>query len=131
MRLPRPQEVDKAIEAAQDVLRAKTRFSLQNAEVLFTMRACAPLEGQAWRAALGDARRRAERLARLTGAKVGPVIAVSESGGPSLASFGSSGQGCHALRSLPSSLYEPALNDGTPDAVKVRVSLQVTFALAK
>lgn len=120
---PRPKEIDKAIEAAQDVVRAKTRFSLQSVEALFTTRSCASLEERAWKAALADARKRAARLAALTGAGVGPVISVSEAPGASAGL-----QGCQALRALPPANFGPSFSDGTPDSVKVSVSLQVTFA---
>jgi hypothetical protein len=125
---PRPEEIDKAIEAVQDVVRAKTRFSLQSVEALFTTRSCASLEDGAWKAALADARKRAVRLAALTGAGVGPVISVSEAPGANAAYLGSGLQGCQALRALPPANFGPSFSDGTPDSVKVSVSLQVTFA---
>lgn len=125
---PQPREIDKAIEAAQGVIRAKTRFSLQNVEALFTTKSCVSLEDKAWRSAIADARKRATRLAALTGATTGPVIAVSEAPGASSGYLGSGSQGCQALRALPPSFLTPSLTEGTPDAVKVSVSLQVTFA---
>lgn len=125
---PHPEEIDKAVEAAQDVVRAKTRYSVQNVETLFTTSSCPSLEDRAWKAAIADAASRATRLAGLTGGGVGQVIAVSEAGGGSSPYFDSGLQGCQALRSLPPPLLGPSFSEGSPDAVKVRVSLQVTFA---
>lgn len=45
-----------------------------------------------------------------------------------LAYFGSSFEGCQALRSLPPSFLESTVTEGTPHAVKVAVTLQATFA---
>lgn len=40
-----------------------------------------PLQGEARKKAMADARQRAERLAELAGVKLGPPIAISESDG--------------------------------------------------
>jgi hypothetical protein len=44
---------------------------------------------------------------------------------------GEGSQGCQALESLPPTSFGPSFSEGTPDAVKVRVGLQVTFAFAR
>jgi uncharacterized protein YggE len=124
---PHPDEIDKAVEAAQDVVRAKTQYTVQNVETLFTTSSCPSLEDRAWKAAIADAAKRATRLASLTGGGVvGHVVAVSEAGGVTSA-FDSGLQGCQAFRSLPSPLIGPSLSEGSPDALNVRASLQVTF----
>jgi uncharacterized protein YggE len=127
---PRPHDIDKAIDAARDVVRARTRFGLQNAETLFTTKNCASLEEKAWKAALADARRRAGRLAALTEAEVGPVISLSEEAAVASPYFDSGLQGCRALRELPPPDFGVSLGEGTPDAVTVNVSLRVTFAFS-
>ncbi len=73
-----PSEVETVIAAAQEAVRKHTDYNLQSANVVFTLSNCAAVEQKAWKAAIADARTRAERLAALSGAHLGEVLAVSE-----------------------------------------------------
>ena len=81
-------------------------------------------------AALADARERAERLASLSQAKLGRLIAVSEAGsGGYLAAFAP--QRCGVSDLLAPGLFEYQAATATADEVTVTTTLEVTFALER
>lgn len=126
-RWSQPEDVSSIVQAAQDAVRRDTQYALQNIEVTFTLAECQPLEEDAQRSALDDARRRAERLAEMAGVSVGDITAISEASTPF--SYVAPG-GCAALEYAPSPYYSfpyPASN--SPSEVTVAASLQVTFAI--
>lgn len=88
LKWPQPQEVKEILVAAQRAIRTQTDFNLQQVSVIFARADCDGPEKEAMGAALADARERAERLASLSHAKLGRLIAVSEAGsGGYLAAF--------------------------------------------
>jgi uncharacterized protein YggE len=127
---PRPQEVKKILATAQRAIRKETAFNLQDVSIVFMRHDCDGPEQKAMRAALADARKRAERLASLSDAKLGRLIAVSEatSGGaqsPFVA------QRCGAEDLLAPGLFEYQTAAATADETTVTVTLEVTFAVER
>jgi hypothetical protein len=123
-----PKDIKSILDAAEDTLRQKTDHELQNVEVLYTISDCEPLENNATEAALEDARQRAERLAKLSGASLGGIIAVAES--PAASIYGLPVQsGCDAVQELPPTDFGSRLAGNSASEVEVDVSLQVTFAI--
>jgi uncharacterized protein YggE len=76
--LAHPDDVDKVLAAAQEAVRKQTNYDLQAANVVFSLSDCPSVELKAWKAALADAAVRAQRLADLSGVKLGQILAVSE-----------------------------------------------------
>jgi hypothetical protein len=132
---PRADGVRKPIEAAQVAARKQTDYSLQNANIQFTIHDCAPVEEKAFAAALRDARGRAERLAKLAGLKLGDVRALAEVTGSSSPYDFASPSGCAAFENVNFSSSALIATFGTPngrpDQVSVSVALQVTFDVAE
>lgn len=123
-----PEDIKSILDAAEDTLRQKTDHELQNVEILYTISACEPLENKATEAALEDARQRAERLAGLSGANLGGIIAVAESPAASIYGFPVQ-SGCAAVQELPSPDFGSGLTGNSASEVEVDVTLQVTFAI--
>ena len=125
---PKPQEVEDILRTAQDAIRKQTKYDLQGVSVTFGRDECEGPEGEAMDAALVDARKRAEKLAALSDAKLGTLIAVSEAGsGGYLTAFAP--QRCGVDEQLSPGLFEYQSIGGTADEVKVTTALEVTFAL--
>jgi uncharacterized protein YggE len=124
----RPQEVKKILATAQRAIRKETAFNLQNVAVVFMRDDCDGPEENAMRAALADARKRAERLASLSHAKLGRLIAVSEAtSGGALTPFTT--QRCGAAELLAPGLFEYQAAAATADEMTVNATLEVTFAV--
>jgi hypothetical protein len=124
----RPQEVKKILATAQRAIRKETAFNLQNVAVVFMRDDCDGPEENAMRAALADARKRAERLASLSHAKLGRLIAVSEAtSGGALTPFTT--QRCGAAELLAPGLFEYQAAAATADEMTVNATLVVTFAV--
>src|SRR6266536_3371541 len=79
------------------------------------------------RAALADARKRAERLAALSHAKLGQLVAVSEATSNSYLSLFTQ-QRCGVDTSAPA-LLDYQAGAATADKMTVSATLEVTFAL--
>ena len=128
--LTHPDAVDKVLAAAQEAVRKHTNYDLEAAEVIFALSNCPAVEQTAWNAALADAAARAQRLASLSGLKLGSILAVSEAA-ISPSPYAPASSGCQALR-LPTAanLVLPSTVENTQDKVTVAVTLQVTYALA-
>jgi len=125
-----PDELDKVIAAAQDAARKHTNYNLQAANVVFSLSNCPALEQKAWRAALADAAARAQRLASLTGVKLGNILAVSEAA-ISASPYAPATTGCQALRLPPAAnVVFPSTVENTEQKVTIAVTLQVTYAVA-
>lgn len=124
---PRPDELETILETAQEAIRRKTDYSLQNLEVMFTLSECEPLEEKAEEAALEDARRKAKRLAGMADLSLGDIIAISEASGLLGLSIGLSG--CDAYDEFASFDYYPAEGFSSPSEVTVSVTLQISFAI--
>jgi uncharacterized protein YggE len=125
---PRPREVKKILTTAQRAIRKETDYNLQDVAVAFMRGECDAPEQKATRAALVDARKRAERLASLSHAKVGRLNAVSEStSAASLAYFAP--QRCGVSNPLGLGLFEYQAAAATPDEITLTTTLEVTFAL--
>jgi len=124
-----PAELDKVIAAAQEALRKHTNYDLQAANVVFALSNCPAVEQTAWKAALADAAARAQRLANLSGVKLGNILAVSEAV-ISSSPYAPANSGCQAFR-LPTiaNVVFPSTVENTQDTVTVAVTLQVTYAL--
>ncbi len=125
---PKPQDVKEILRKAQDAIRKQTKYNLQQVAVSFGREKCEGPEEKAMDVALADARARAERLAALSDAKLGDLIAVSEAGsGGYLAAL--TPQRCGIDEQLVPGLFEYQAISGTADEVKVMATLEVTFAL--
>lgn len=125
---PKPQEVKEILRTAQDAIRKQTKYNLRGVAVTFGRDKCQGPEEEAMDAALVDARERAEKLAALSDAKLGNLIAVSEAGsGGYLAAFAP--QRCGVDDQLIPGLFEYQAANGTADEVTVMTTLEVTFAL--
>lgn len=125
-RWSQPDDISSIVQAAQDAVRRDTQYALQNIGVTFTLTECQPLEEDAQRLALSDARNRAERLAAMADVSLGDITAISEAAG---FSYGVS-SGCAALEHAASPYYSldyPVSN--SPSEVTITASLQVTFAI--
>ncbi len=124
---PKPQDVREALTTAQRAIRKGTDFSLENVAVAFMRHDCDDPDEKAVNAALADARKRAERLASLSHAKLGQLIAVSEATSTSyLSAF--TQQRCGA-ETLAPGLLEYQAGATSADKVTVSTTLEVTFAL--
>jgi hypothetical protein len=127
---PRPRDVHAVLAAAQRAIRKKTDFDLQAVAVAFARDDCAGPEEKAMRAALADARERAARLASLSHAKLGRLVAVSEApSGGALSLFAPKGCGVPEL-STPG-LFEYQSAAASADKITVTSTLEVTFALER
>ena len=127
-RSPRPGNVRALLAAAQSALRKETDYNLQDVAVAFVLERCEDAEARATSEALADARERAERLARLAGAKLGRVIAVSESpGGTAFAPYFVSTCGDPEATVTP--LFEFQAASGNAEEITIRTTLEVTFAV--
>jgi uncharacterized protein YggE len=128
---PRPQAVKELLQAAQRSLRTQTDLNLQQVSVVFAREDCDSPESEATDAALADARKRAERLASLSQAKLGPLIAVSEAAaGGYLAAYAPPRCGASdLLTSGGLGFFEYQASASTAEEVTVTSSLEVTFAL--
>jgi hypothetical protein len=130
LKWPRPKEVKEILAAAQRAIRKQTDYNLQQVSVSFGRDDCDGPEEKAMDAALADARERAERLASLSRAKLGRLIAVSEAGsGGYLAPFAP--QRCGVGDLLTPGLFEYQAATATADEVTVTTTLEVTFALER
>ena len=126
---PRPRDLKPLFAAAQRALRTETEYNLQGIGVVFTVGDCDAAEAQASAAALADARTRAERLAKLSDAKLGRVIAVSEATTASaLVPYAASA--CEAEETAATPYFEFQASSGDADEVTVTSTLEVTFAVA-
>jgi uncharacterized protein YggE len=122
---PKPQNVREILTTAQRAIR-KTEFGLEDVAVIFMREDCDDPDQQTANAALADARKRAERIASLSHAKLGQMTAVSEaSSGGYLSLF--TQQQCGADAPLGALEYQAAA--ATADKMKVSTTLEVTFAL--
>ncbi len=130
LKWPRPQEVKELLAAAQRAIRKQTDFNLQQVSVIFARDDCDGPEERAIGAALADARERAQRLASLSNAKLGRLIAVSEAGsGGYLAAFAP--QRCGVGELLAPGFFEYQAAAATADEVTLTTTLEVTFALER
>jgi uncharacterized protein YggE len=122
--------VESAISAAQKATRAHTDYNVQSANVVFGLSKCADVEQKAWQTALADAQTRAQRLADLSGVKLGDVLAISEA--PFAASpYASATTGCQALlHPTPVNLVLTPSVENDEQKVTIGVTLQVTYAIA-
>jgi hypothetical protein len=68
------------------------------------------------------------RLAELSGARLGGIIAVAESPAASIYGFPVQ-SGCAALQELPPLDFSSGLSGNSASEVEVDVTLQVTFAI--
>jgi len=126
--LTHPEEVDKVLAAAQEAARKHTDYNLQSVNVVFALSNCPTVEQTAWKAALADAAARAQKLADLTGVKLGNILAVSEA--PFSASPYAPPTGCQAMRPPSGAdILFPSAAENTQDKVTVTVTLQVTYAV--
>lgn len=99
--------------------------------VKFVVRDLDELREQAYQAAVDDARKRAERLARLNGVRLGEVLAVNEtyvSGDDATANY--SPYYGYGYRPQPSDVDEPHIASDTFSPVTFQVRLTVKFAIA-
>jgi uncharacterized protein YggE len=128
---PNPHDVRKLLTAAQREIR-KTSYSLQDVAVAFMREDCDDADEKTANAALADARKRAERLASLSNAKLGPLISVSEATSSSSLSLlsGLTQQRCGVESSAPG-IIEYQSGAATADKLKVSTTLEVTFALER
>jgi uncharacterized protein YggE len=127
---PRPRKVKDLLAKAQRAIRARTPYNLQNVAVAFKRDDCASAEAKAMRAALDDARRRAERLAALSHAKLGRLIAVSQATSAGLLTAFTSPM-CNAADTVSPGLLEYQAAAATADKVPVTATLEVTFAITR
>jgi uncharacterized protein YggE len=126
---PQPENVNKLLAAAQRAVRNDTPYNLQDVSVTFRRKDCDGPSEVVAREALADARKRAERVAALSHAKLGRLIAVSEA--PSSAGFSTLVASTCGVGDVLSPAYlEYQLSPGTPHKVPVTTTLEVTFALA-
>jgi uncharacterized protein YggE len=126
----RPQEVKKILATAQRSVRKNTAFNLQDVSVTFMRHDCDGPEQKAMQAALADARKRAERLASLSEAKLGRLIAVSEASSAD-ASTPFALQRCGDEALLAPRLLEYQTAIATAEEMHVTATLEVTFAVER
>ena len=126
-RWDKPGDIGSILDTVQDAVRRETDYGLQNVEALFTVKDCDPLEAQARKAALDDASRQAEGIAKTADVSTGDIISVAEA--PSLGFPYSITGGCAALRDLPSSDSFLIIQGNSASEVAVTVDLQVTYAI--
>jgi len=128
---PKPREVRELLSAAQREIR-KTSFTLQDVAVAFMRDDCEDADQKTVNAALADARKRAERLASLSNAKLGPLIAVSEAtSGSSLSLLSVFAQQRCGVDTVTPGSFEYQSGAATADKLKVSTTLEVTFALER
>jgi uncharacterized protein YggE len=125
---PRPENVNELVAAAQRAVRNDTPYNLQDISVAFRRKDCDRPSETVAREALADARKRAQRIAALSHAKVGRLIAVSEA--PSSAGFASLTSSTCGVGDVLAPYLEYQASAGTPHKVTVSTTLEVTFALA-
>jgi uncharacterized protein YggE len=128
LKWPRPQDVKEILSTAQRSVRKETNYNLQAIAVVFMREDCDGPEEKAMRDALADARKRAERLAALSDAKLGRLIAVSEAAaGDPLTAFTT--QRCGIAELLAPGLFEYQSASATAEEITVTSTLEVTFAV--
>lgn len=128
LKWPRPQKVKEILATAQRTVRKETNYNLQAVAVAFIREGCDGPEEKAMRAALADARKRAERLAALSDAKLGRLIAVSEAtAGDPRTAFTT--QRCGIGELLAPGLFEYQSAAATAEKITVTSTLEVTFAV--
>ena len=134
-RIADPSKVEDVIDAFNDTvkdLEDDDEYSVQYANVRYTVQDCAPLEAKAREEALEDADARARGYADLMGASLGGLIAVSEVGAAGLYSPQSVASiGCRALEDVAPLGYTVSLptETNTPEEATVTVTLSVTYAM--
>jgi uncharacterized protein YggE len=104
-------------------------LNLENVAVAFVREDCDDADTDAANAALADARKRAERIAALSQAKVGKLIAVSEATSASFLSAVTQQQ-CGGSGIAPG-LVGYGAGTSTADKMKLNKTLEVTFALER
>ncbi len=124
---PRPKDVRDLLRTAQRSIDKETDLSLEDVAVAFMREDCDDPDEQAANAALADARKRAERLAALSHAKLGQLVAVSEATSNSYLSLFTQ-QRCGVDTSAPA-LLDYQAGAATADKMTVSATLEVTFAL--
>jgi uncharacterized protein YggE len=127
---PKPKDVRELLAAAQHALdKEKSGLSLENVAVAFMREDCDDADADAANAALADARKRAERIAALSQAKVGKLIAVSEATSASYLSAVTQQQ-C-GVNGIAPGLLGYAGGTSTADKMTLNKTLEVTFALER
>jgi uncharacterized protein YggE len=128
LKWPRPQDVKEILSTAQRSVRKETNYNLQAIAVAFMREDCDGPEEKAMRDALADARKRAERLAALSDAKLGRLIAVSEATASDPLSALTT-QRCGVAELLAPGLFEYQSGSATAEEITVTSTLEVTFAV--
>jgi Protein of unknown function (DUF541) len=125
---PTQARLEQIIETANVAVTKGSRYVTSGAVVGYTVSDCQTIEDQARRAAMVDAQNRAEALAEVAGAQVGPVFSLSESvswsNNYSTTCPSSSDPAAYSdIYSLP--MYDPAV----PPVVKVLYSLSASYGM--
>ena len=134
-RIANPSKVEDILDAFNDAvenLEDEDEYSVQYANVRYTVQDCAPLEAKAREEALKDADARARGYADLMGASLASLAAVSEVGAAGLYSPQSIASiGCRALEDVAPLGYTVSLptEANTPEKATVTVTLSVTYAI--
>jgi uncharacterized protein YggE len=124
----RPTEVKSALSVAQDAVRKKTDLNLESVSVSFVRESCDGPDAEGTEAALADARERAEKVATLSGVKLGDLIAVSEA--PAGGYLAYAPQRC-GVGNLTSGLLNYLGSAETAEEITLTTALEVTFALER
>jgi hypothetical protein len=127
LKWPRPKDVRELLRTAQRAISKETDLSFEDVAVALNREDCDDPDEKAANAALVDARKRAERLASLSHAKLGKLIAVSEATSTSYLSVFTQ-QRC-GVDTIAPGLLEYQAGAATADKMTVSTTLEVTFAL--
>jgi uncharacterized protein YggE len=109
------------------------RAFMGTAVVAFKVPDAKKLQEQAYKAAIGEAREKAEKLAELSGVKLGKVVAVQEAA-PTKSEGNSYGNPYYYMMEMMSRLSTPeekGVTGNTTGELSTKVSLTVTFEIAK
>ena len=102
-----------------------------NATVSFKLPDCTAIRDKAYKAAVDDAKAKAQRLAELAGAKLGRIIAVHDSQSPRAENSTMIMYFYGSLSNKGGAADEKAISGPTSGDLVVRANLEVQFELAK